>query len=82
MVRHITIANVSSSVFAPISFQGGLLIALPRTSAAAYCKDFEREEGLQSWIVGVVEKGDRTARIIDKPRVIEVPTKDTEDQLW
>lgn len=61
---------------------GGLLIALPRTAAAAYCKDLEREEGLQAWIVGVVEKGDRTARIIDKPRIIEVPTKDTQDQLW
>merc|ERR1712183_252017 len=47
---------------------GGLLICLPREQAAAYCKD--------------VEKGNRTARIIDKPRVIEVPAKEKEGELW
>lgn len=61
---------------------GGLLVALPRDSAAAYCKDIEKEEGVQSWIIGRVEKGDRTARFIDKPRIIDVPAKDTPDQLW
>ena len=25
-----------------------------------------------AWIIGIVEKGNRTARIIDKPRIIEV----------
>lgn len=58
------------------------MIALPRAAAANYCKDLEKLEGIQAWIVGVVEKGDRTARVIDKPRIIEVPTKDTQDQLW
>lgn len=53
---------------------GGLLICLPREQAAAYCKDMERLEGSQSWIIGIVERGDRTARIIDKPRIIEVPS--------
>jgi len=61
---------------------GGLLICLPREQAAAYCKDIERMEGYQSWIIGIVEKGSRTARIIDKPRVIEVPSKEKEDELW
>jgi len=61
---------------------GGLLICLPREQAAAYCKDIERMEGYQSWIIGIVEKGSRTARIIDKPRVIEVPNKEKEDELW
>lgn len=61
---------------------GGLLIILPRTAATAYCKDLEKEDGVQSWVVGRVEKGDRTARIIDNPRIIEVPAKDTEDQIW
>ena len=61
---------------------GGLLICLPREQAAAYCKDIERTEGYQSWIIGIVEKGNRTARIIDKPRVIEVPSKEKEDMLW
>ena len=61
---------------------GGLLIALPREQAAAFCKDIEKQEGYQSWIIGIVEKGNRTARIIDKPRVIEVPAKDREGELW
>ncbi|KAJ8983403.1 hypothetical protein NQ317_010496 [Molorchus minor] len=54
----------------------GLLICLPREQAAAYCKDIEKQEGYQAWIIGIVEKGNRTARIIDKPRVIEVPAKE------
>lgn len=61
---------------------GGLLIALPREQAAAYCKDIEKQEGYQAWIIGIVEKGSRTARIIDKPRIIEVPAKDKEGELW
>ena len=78
-----------------ISFQGeasecsgGLLICLSREQAAAFCKEIEKEEGYQSWIIGIVEKSDdqenkaRTARIIDKPRIIEVPNKDKPDELW
>ncbi|KAF6203450.1 hypothetical protein GE061_001781 [Apolygus lucorum] len=61
---------------------GGLLICLPREQAAAYCKDIEKQEGYQAWIIGIVEKGMRTARIIDKPRVIEVPAKEKEGELW
>jgi selenide,water dikinase len=45
-------------------------------------QDIEQQEGYQAWIIGVVEKGDRSARIIDKPRVIEVPAKDKEGELW
>ncbi|CAB1330340.1 unnamed protein product, partial [Coregonus sp. 'balchen'] len=30
-----------------------------------------------SWIIGIVEKGERGARIIDKPRIIEVPPRGT-----
>ncbi|XP_019647454.1 PREDICTED: selenide, water dikinase-like isoform X2 [Branchiostoma belcheri] len=54
---------------------GGLLICLPREQAASFCKDIEGEDKLQSWIIGIVEKGNRKARIIDKPRVIEVTPK-------
>jgi selenide,water dikinase len=61
---------------------GGLLIALPREQAAAFCKDIEKQEGYQAWIIGIVEKGTRTARIIDKPRVIEVPAKEKDGELW
>jgi len=60
---------------------GGLLICLPREQAAAFCKDVEKQEGYPAWIVGIVEKGQRTARIIDKPRVIEVPAKEREGEL-
>merc|ERR1711936_1426099 len=61
---------------------GGLLICLPREQAAAFCKDIEKVEGYQGWIVGIVEKGQRTARIIDNPRVIEVPAKEKDGELW
>lgn len=61
---------------------GGLLICLPREQAAAYCKDIEKQEGYQAWIIGIVEKGNRSARIIDKPRVIEVPAKEKDGELW
>lgn len=59
---------------------GGLLICLPRESAAAFCKDIGQEEGYPAWIVGVVESGDRSARIIDKPRIIEVPSDEKKDE--
>lgn len=61
---------------------GGLLVALPREQAAAYCKDILNQEGYQAWIIGIVEKGNKTAKIIDKPRIIEVPAKDTPNELW
>ncbi|KAF4532295.1 hypothetical protein B566_EDAN010796 [Ephemera danica] len=44
--------------------------------------DIEKQEGYQAWIIGIVEKGTRTARIIDKPRVIEVPAKEKDGELW
>jgi len=61
---------------------GGLLICLPREQAASFCKEIESSEGSQAWIIGIVEKGDRSARIIDKPRIIEVPAKEREGELW
>lgn len=61
---------------------GGLLVVLPPENAAAFCKDILAQEGLQAWIIGVVEKGDRTAKIIEKPRIVEVPAKDTDGELW
>jgi len=41
-----------------------------REQAAAYCKDIQKVEGYQAWIIGIVEKGNKTARIIDKPRYL------------
>ena len=57
-------------------------VILFREQAAAYCKDIQKVEGYQAWIIGIVEKGNRSARIIDKPRVIEVPAKEKEGELW
>ncbi|XP_037677944.1 selenide, water dikinase 1-like [Choloepus didactylus] len=54
---------------------GGLLICLPREQAALFCAEIKSPkygEGHQAWVVGIVEKGNRTARITDKPRIIEV----------
>merc|ERR1719193_2522068 len=43
---------------------GGLLISLPKEAADAFIKDIHEEEGLPAWVVGDVESGERTARII------------------
>lgn len=57
---------------------GGLLICLPREQAARFCAEMKASrggllgDGQQAWIIGIVEKGSRCARIIDKPRIIEV----------
>lgn len=61
---------------------GGLLVILPREQAAAYCKALEKTECRQAWIIGIVEDGNRLARVIERPRVIEVPSKDNDDSLW
>jgi len=61
---------------------GGLLVVLPREQAAAYCKALEKIEHRQAWIIGIVESGNRTARVIERPRVIEVPAKDNGVSLW
>jgi len=61
---------------------GGLLVVLPREQAAAYCKALEKIEHRQAWIVGIVESGNRTARVIERPRVIDVPNKDNGVLLW
>uniref|UniRef100_A0A2K6AC16 selenide, water dikinase n=1 Tax=Mandrillus leucophaeus TaxID=9568 RepID=A0A2K6AC16_MANLE len=54
---------------------GSLLICLPRQQAARFCAEIKSPkygEGHQAWIIGIVEKGNCTARIIDKPGIIEV----------
>ena len=50
------------------------------------CPDAKAQNGPVEQAVpapcGIVEKGNRTARIIDKPRVIEVPAKEKDGELW
>ncbi|XP_012287879.1 selenide, water dikinase-like [Orussus abietinus] len=61
---------------------GGLLVVLPREQAAAYCKALEKTEQRQAWIVGIVENGYHKARVIDRPRVIEVPPRENGTSIW
>lgn len=56
---------------------GGLLIAFPREQAAAFCRAMEAQDQNPAWIIGVVDNGERTALMSQKPRVIEVTTKMT-----
>lgn len=58
-------------------------MVLPREEATNFMKELELTEGFPSWIIGVVEKSDvRSARIVPDVRVIEVPQRDTPDDLW
>lgn len=76
-IWHVQVETLCNQTFNALScsFSGGLLICLPREQAARFCAEIKSPkygEGHQAWIIGIVEKGNRTARIIDKPRIIEV----------
>ena len=45
-----------------------ILISLLREQAAAYCKDIQKVEGYQAWIIGIVEKGNRLVFMREKER--------------
>ena len=47
---------------------------LIKKKAAKFCADLRKQEGHQAWIVGIVENGTRDAKVIDRPRIIEVIT--------
>ena len=50
------------------------MLCLPREQAARFCSELRsRSGGRPAWIVGIVERGARGARVIEKPRLIEVP---------
>ncbi|EDW36484.1 GL10282 [Drosophila persimilis] len=51
---------------------GGLFICMPQEQATAFCKDLKRLDGHSAWIIGLVEKGNRTARLVQSPRAIPV----------
>ena len=53
----------------------GLLICLLCEQVTQFCVEIKSPkygEGQQVWIIGIMEKGNHTARIIDKPQIIEV----------
>ena len=45
---------------------------MEREAAMKYCKEIMEEEGHQAWIIGLVESGNRTATIVQKPHIIEI----------
>ena len=51
---------------------GGLLVAISADSVDAFCADLKAVSGHDSWIVGRVVPGTRTARLTDSPRIIDV----------
>jgi len=51
---------------------GGLLMAISREGAEKYIKEIKELEDCEAWIIGSVDDGERTARIVDTPTIIEV----------
>ena len=51
---------------------GGLLMAISREGAEELIKDIKEMEGCDAWIIGTVESGERTANIVEGPKIIEV----------
>lgn len=87
VARMVAVAKVCGIAFGLLQgysaeTSGGLMICLPKEAASAFCKEIEEEEGLPAWIIGEVEKGERTARIVESPLITEVPAVERDDQLW
>jgi len=51
---------------------GGLLMAISREGAEEFIKEIKELEDCEAWIIGSVDDGERTARIVDTPTIIEV----------
>ena len=57
---------------------GGLLVILPHEKAADFCRDIELQDGQPAWIIGTVEHGSRTARIVDDFFIVEVANNESD----
>lgn len=51
---------------------GGLLMAISREGAEEFIKEIKELEDCEAWIIGSVDGGERTARIVETPTIIEV----------
>ena len=51
---------------------GGLLMAISKEGAEGFIKEIKELEDCDAWIIGSVEEGTRTAKIVDTPTIIEV----------
>lgn len=49
---------------------GGMLVALSRENAVAFCTDIHKHDRWPCWIIGEVAKGDRTVEMVDTPMII------------
>lgn len=56
-----------------VETSGGLLICLPKENAKEFCEDYKKLSGGHSaWIIGFVEEGDKSARVVASPNIIIV----------
>lgn len=74
--------SMNFSVNLKIIFIGGLLIALKPEDATNFIQEIQEIEDYPAWIVGVVEKGERTAVISPDVKIIEVPMIEGIGRLW
>ena len=51
---------------------GGLLLAISQEGAESFIQDIKEMEQCDAWIIGSVDSGERTARIVESPTIIEV----------
>jgi len=51
---------------------GGLMMAISKENAEAFIKEIKELEGCDAWIIGTVEEGNRSAKLVDEPTIIEV----------
>lgn len=61
---------------------GGLLMCLSADSAPSLIKELQTLEGYPSWIVGRVIPGNRSAKIAEDVKVLQVPEVDVDKYLW
>lgn len=55
-----------------VETSGGLLLTIPSENAQSFCDEYLDLNGFSAHIVGKVVVGERLARIIDEPKIIEV----------
>jgi selenide,water dikinase len=51
---------------------GGLFIAMSRANAESYIKELAELDGEPAWIIGEVVEGNKKARILENPKIIEI----------
>ena len=47
-------------------------MAIDKEAAEAFIRDIKELEDCDAWVIGEVESGQRSAKIVDNPTIIEV----------